>query len=149
MAYLKKDNRLIASTPASNINHWLEENNENINDFEIELSDSEKKFLIRLQINEEVGDTDSILGTVNDTSHLLLNSFFLLVSKLEKAENLSHVRAAAQPFSEMAKGFLANIENGKTKLPYQEKGVDEVITKIETSATAIAEALESNTKGSN
>lgn len=149
MALLKKDNRLIASTPASNINHWLEENNENIDDFEIELSASEKKHIIRYKIKEKVGDIDSIVGTIADSNQLLLHQFAQLLTDLSEAKTIEQIRTKTKPLEKQFSNFLKNVENGDTKLSYKTKGIDHVIKDFEQRSTLITSIIEptQNAKG--
>ena len=93
------------------------------------------------------GDTDSLLGTTADTTQLLLHSFSSLIAKLHTAKSLAEVREAARPFAQLSERFLTRLDKEEVKLPYLAKGVETVMTDIETRATAVAEALQSATNG--
>lgn len=96
---------------------------------------------VRQNIFARAGDRDSILGTTADGAQLLLYGFASLVAALNKANSLADVREAAAPFADLATSFLAKVESGDVKLPFQAKGMENVVADIETRATAVADAL--------
>ena len=110
-------------------------------DFELSYSPSELKALARKEIEQKAGDSASLLGTTSDATQLLLYGFCQLVAALHKADSLADVRKAAQPYSELAAGFLGKVESGEVKLPFMGKGLEKVVGEIEQRATSVAEVL--------
>ncbi|ADZ93395.1 hypothetical protein [Marinomonas mediterranea] len=104
----------------------------------------ELKKVIRGYIADKAGDSNSLLGTTTDGMQLLLHAFSQLNVALSSASSLAEVRAAAEPFNELATGFLAKVEAGEVSLPFQIKGVENVVSDIENRATQVAEILKSN-----
>jgi hypothetical protein len=102
---------------------------------------------IRNAISACAGDSDSLLGTTSDTTHLLLYHFASLIAKLHVANSLAEVRAAAAPFAKLSAGFRAKLEGGEVRLPYMGKGLDRVVSEIEQRATAVADVLQSTNHG--
>lgn len=96
---------------------------------------------IRADISDKAGDIPSLLGTTADATQILLFGLASLVAKLAEADSLSDVRKSAAPFAEMSADFLAKVEAGTVKLPFQTKGMDTVIADIETRATAVSDVL--------
>ena len=106
-----------------------------------QLERANQKQLIRSKIQADAGDSASLLGTTSDATQLLLYGFCQLVAALHKADSLADVRKAAQPYSELAAGFLGKVESGEVKLPFMGKGLEKVVGEIEQRATSVAEVL--------
>ncbi|TDO97452.1 hypothetical protein [Marinomonas balearica] len=113
-------------------------------EFAIAQEANHTRFKTRGTIKTRVGDTNSVLGTTTDGMQLLLHAFSQLNTALSAASSLAEVRAAAEPFNELATGFLAKVEAGEVSLPFQVKGVENVVSDIENRATQVAEILKSN-----
>ncbi len=111
---------------------------------EAEVAHIHKKRL-RADIKAEAGDPLSLLGTTADATQLLLYHVAMLVSHLHTATTLAEVREAAAPFATLASPFLARVESGEVRLPYQTKGLEVVMGDIERRASAVAEALANHT----
>ena len=167
MAWLKQNNQLVASVPIANLDHWLQEQGHSAADYTIELQPEERTSLIRRDIRDRAADTETLLGTTSDTSHLLLYGFMSLLTKLHTATSLAQVRQAAAPFAELAatlgsdatlgakltaeldadsvaalpQDFVSKVHSGQIKLPFIHKGLQTVIAEIEQRATAVAEVF--------
>lgn len=101
------------------------------------------KSAIRQKIAAKAGDEASLLGTTSDAAALAIYGLAALVAKLSTANSLAEVRDAAAPFAALSADFLAKVESGEVKLPFMLKGLDTVVTDIETRATAVSDALKS------
>jgi len=118
--------------------------NVNVDDFELVYSPSESVSIVRQKIQQTAGDTDRLLGTTSDTTHLLLYGFATLIASLHSANafnSLSKLREATAPFANLSSDFLAKVESGAVKLPFIGKGLENVIAEIEQRATAVAEVF--------
>jgi hypothetical protein len=104
---------------------------------------------LRATIAQSAGDAHSLLGTTADATQLLLYVVATLITKHYTANSLAEVREAAAPFNDLLAAFLAKIESGEVKLPFQVKGMEVAVSDIETRATAVAEVLQSVTHGGN
>lgn len=102
---------------------------------------------IRGAVALTAGDVQSLLGTTSDAAALAIYGLASLVAKLSQANTLAEVRDAAAPFAELSASFLAKVESGEVVLPFMLKGIDQVVTDIETRATAVSEALQADVKG--
>lgn len=98
----------------------------------------------REEIKTSAGDSESLIGTATDGVQLLLLAFSQLTVSLHKAQSVAEVRAAAEPYHELASNFLSKVESGEVKLPFQEKGLDNVIIDIENRATAVSNVIAQN-----
>ena len=96
---------------------------------------------IRRRIALEAGDILSLIGTTADGGQILLYAFATVIRSLHTAQSLAEVRAAAEPFAELANGFLDRLDSGAVRLPFMVKGMDAAVADIETRATAVAKAL--------
>ena len=99
---------------------------------------------IRSEIQSHAGDNASLLGTAADGVQLLLFAFSQMTVALKQASSLAEVREAAAPFNDLAISFLSKVESGDVKLPFQAKGLESVVSDIETRATAVTEVLVNN-----
>lgn len=126
-----------------------ENNNQDLTQKEItDLEAMGLRSAIRQKIFANAGDRDSILGTTADGAQLLLYGFASLVAALNKANSLADVREAAAPFADLATSFLAKVQSGDVKLPFQAKGMENVVADITTRATAVADALSASVAAS-
>lgn len=110
-------------------------------------SDLARKVRLRHAIATQAGDEASLLGTTSDAAALAIYGLASLVAKLATANSLAEVRDAAAPFAALSADFLAKVESGEVKLPFMLKGLDTVVTDIETRATAVSDALHTAQKG--
>lgn len=102
---------------------------------------------IRTAIANGAGDTESLLGTTSDAAALAVYGLASLVAKLATANSLAEVRDAAAPFAALSSDFLAKVESGEVVLPFMLKGLDTVVSDIETRATAVSDALKAAAEG--
>lgn len=103
--------------------------------------------MVRQKIARDAGDQQALLGTASDTATLAIYGLAVLVSKLATADSLADVRAAAEPFEALSASFLAKVEGEEVQLPFMQKGIETVVSDIETRATAVSGALNSNING--
>lgn len=116
-------------------------------EYAVELTPLQIKMRIREGIAAQAGDVESLLGTTADGAQLAIYGLASLVAKLATANSLAEVRDAAAPFAALSADFLAKVESGEVKLPFMLKGLDTVVTDIETRATAVSDALTQAQKG--
>ncbi|WP_283130769.1 hypothetical protein [Enterovibrio norvegicus] len=101
----------------------------------------DERFSMRQDIYRSAGDVDSILGTTADAVQLLLVEMSKLTLALNQATTIEQIQSAALPFSACATRILSKIESGDVKMPYMTKDFDDVLTDIETRATAVTGVL--------
>ena len=89
-----------------------------------------RKQLMRASIEENAGDTLSLLGTTTNVAHLA----FMHLARFATA-------VAAEPFTTLCADFLANVESGEVKLPAFEGGEAAAVLEIGARATAVAAAM--------
>ncbi|SFD14099.1 hypothetical protein [Pseudoalteromonas denitrificans] len=99
------------------------------------------KLVARGEISINVADTPSLLGTTSDSIHLVLFELAKLCESLNKATTLAEVRSSAKPLTDLLSGFAAKVTRNEVQLPYQAKGIEQVISDIETRATSVAQIL--------
>jgi len=102
------------------------------------------KLVARGEISINVADTPSLLGTTSDSIHLVLFELAKLCESLNKVTTLAEVRSSAKPLTDLLSGFSAKVNRREVKLPYQAKGIDQVIFDIENRATSVAKILTDN-----
>ena len=95
----------------------------------------------RGQIKLKVADNESLLGTASDTGHLVMFEFAKLVNLLSTASTIKEINQAAAQAKTTLGSFLENVEQGKTSLPYQSKGLTTVLNEIETRADGVSKVL--------
>lgn len=103
-----------------------------------------KKDQLRNKISLESGDLSTLLGTTSDSIHLVLVELAKLCESLNKATTLAEVRSSAKPLTDLLAGFIAKVNSNEVQLPYQAKGIDQVIADIENRATSVAKILINN-----
>jgi hypothetical protein len=101
----------------------------------------EKKALVRQNIEFTSGDDSSILGTTADGMQILLHAFSGFIVKLNNAQSMDEVRASTNDFAPIAQAFLTKVDTEQVKLPFNVRGLDETMDKIEQRATAVANAM--------
>ena len=87
------------------------------------------------------GDTDSLLGTTTDNTHLLLVEFSKLVIALDSVSSIEDIKSAAESFKNDAKDILSKIEEGSCIFPYLQKGKNQVLSEIYFRASEVSNAL--------
>ena len=112
----------------------------------IEYTAIELRDITRAAIKEGAGDVSSILGTTADGAQLAIHGLATLVAALATADSLADVRKAAEPFAQLSTDFLAKVQSGEVVLPFMLKGIDAVVSDIETRATAVSSALQASAK---
>ncbi|WP_125720064.1 hypothetical protein [Pseudoalteromonas rubra] len=132
-------------TPPAVIAQFVEENYGQHSEYNIELSDSEQQMKDRLQIRSElekqVADTQSLLGTTSDTTHLLLNELSGFVNKLSEADSLADVKASVTSLKDTIGDIEAKVATGELTFPYQSKGLDTVKQEIIDRANGVNDLL--------
>lgn len=102
---------------------------------------AQDKAMARASITTQVADTDSLLGTTSDTTHLLLNELSGFINKLNKATTLAEVRASAASLQSAIGHIEADVASGSLTFPYQSKGQQSVMDEISARATAVNQVL--------
>lgn len=100
-----------------------------------------RKQLMRASIEENAGDTLSLLGTTTNVAHLAFMHLARFATAVAAAKTLDDVKNAAQPFTTLCADFLANVESGEVKLPAFEGGEAAAVLEIGARATAVAAAM--------
>ncbi len=106
---------------------------------------------IRGKISDEVGDTESLLGTTADASAIAILGVAALAVAAKGAGNYSDFKkalldmmnalASGNDMASISQAFLDRVQSGEVILPAMAKGVGDVISDIETRSTAVARAL--------
>ena len=105
---------------------------------------AQSRIELRAAITAGAGDTDSLLGTTTDVTHLLLLHIGSAFAALSTATTVEAVRKAALPFADLTAPFRAGVQSGKVQLPFLAKGVPAILEDVETRATAVADVLAAN-----
>ncbi|WP_046005601.1 hypothetical protein [Pseudoalteromonas rubra] len=139
MAQLIVNNQVVEQfldpfTPPAVVAQFVEENYGQHSEYAIELSDSEQQLKDRVQIRSElekqVADTQSLLGTTSDTTHLLLNELSVFVNKLAAARTLDEVIGSATDIQTAIGDIGGQVATGELTFPYQTKGLASVKQEI-------------------
>lgn len=101
----------------------------------------EARHRLRQEIKLSAGDVQSLLGTTADTVQFLLYELSKLSKSLSEANNLADVRASAVPINEILSGFSDRVDDNEVRLPYQLKGIDNLMPEVEARATAVNDVL--------
>ncbi|CAM3965958.1 hypothetical protein [Pseudoalteromonas byunsanensis] len=103
--------------------------------------EKQQKQFVRGNINQQVADNASLLGTTSDTTHILLNELSGFINKLSQAQSLAEMRAS----TESLKAAIGNIEqqmtDGTLEFPYQVKGQAQVMSEICARAQGVSQIL--------
>jgi len=113
-------------------------------EFEIILTAQEQRDYLRGEIAKDAGDNLSLLGTTSDTVHILLYELSRFMFKLNTAQTLAEMRSAASPINTLIGNIHKKVDDDVIQLPYQAKGIDQVIFDIENRATSVAKILTDN-----
>lgn len=150
MAKLIVDNQLVdqfydPNTPAMVTAQLVHEQYDANATFVVELTEQEKniqlKAVVRKDISAQVADTDSLLGTTSDTTHLLLNELSGFINKLNKATTLAEVRASTTSLQTAIGHIETAVAAGTLTFPYQSKGQQNVLEEISARAVAVNDVL--------
>ncbi|CAH9057605.1 hypothetical protein PSECIP111854_02032 [Pseudoalteromonas sp. CIP111854] len=113
--------------------------------FEVQLSDTEQvaqnRIASRSNINQKVADSDSLLGTTSDTTHILLNELSGFINKLSQAQSLAEMRASTASLKAAIGGIEQQVTDGTLEFPYQVKGQAPVLDEIYQRATGVSQVL--------
>lgn len=106
---------------------------------------------VRDKIAADVGDPQSLLGTVSDASGVLVAMAFADIVALENNTTFANYRTAKlaayaslagdADITALATAALANIQSGDAKLTASLKGIENVITETLARSTAVAAIL--------
>ncbi|KZN57598.1 hypothetical protein N473_06865 [Pseudoalteromonas luteoviolacea CPMOR-1] len=113
----------------------------NASDFEIIMTPSEQRDIVRTDIENHAGDYQTILGTTADTTQILLYEIVKLCSALNSAQSLDDVRKSAQSINDKLGSIVADVDAGTVKFAYIHKGQDTVINEIKQRSTAVTDVL--------
>ncbi|KAF7783649.1 hypothetical protein PRUB_a3477 [Pseudoalteromonas rubra] len=139
MAKLKVNNQVVEqyidpTKPLSIVEQYVAEFYGSDCEFSIELSDTEQQMINRIQVRsdveKQVADSQSLLGTTSDTTHLLLNELSGFVNKLSEADNLEDVKASVISLKATIGDIEGLVATGELTFPYQSKGLDTVKQEI-------------------
>ncbi|MBQ4814013.1 hypothetical protein J8M20_21790 [Pseudoalteromonas luteoviolacea] len=113
--------------------------------FSVELTVDEalqqSRALVRTQLEQQVADTESLLGTTSDTVHLLLNELSAFVNKLSAAQTLAEMRASTESLKTAIGDVETKVTNGELSFPYQTKGQSDVMADIIARANGVDAVL--------
>ncbi|KZN66826.1 hypothetical protein [Pseudoalteromonas luteoviolacea] len=85
---------------------------------------------VRTNLEQQVADSESILGTTSDTVHLLLNELSGFVNKLSAAQSLAEMRSSTTSLKAAIGDIETQVANGSLSFPYQTKGQSDVMNDI-------------------
>ena len=107
--------------------------------------------MVRQTINNQAGDSLSMLGTTADAAAISMLGIAALTVSIAGAGNYTDFKKAflgalgklddKQDMVTISAAFLQRIENGDVIIPAMAKGIDKVIADIETRSTAVSMAL--------
>lgn len=100
-----------------------------------------EKQVKRGQITQQVGDSESLLGTTSDTTHLLLVELSKLVSAIASANSLDDIKPTAQNCADLIGTISEQVDSGDLYFPYQQKGTEVVLSDIQSRAKGVSEIL--------
>lgn len=153
MAIITKDSQIIASMPADNLAHWIEENELNADDLEITFTMAESKVSVRAKIRQDAGDPESLLGTTSDVAALgMLHDMVTIVAEAQSGGDfakfvqikhglMSKIAGDAQ-FDDLAADFLEKVNSGEVMIPVMAKGLSRAFAEIADRSTAVTNALQ-------
>ncbi|NOU49526.1 hypothetical protein HG263_03050 [Pseudoalteromonas sp. JBTF-M23] len=95
----------------------------------------------RHNINKKVADSDSLLGTTSDTTHILLNELSGFINKLSTAQSLAEMRASTESLKAAIGGIEQQVTEGSLQFPYQVKGQAQVMDEISQRANGVSQVL--------
>jgi hypothetical protein len=96
---------------------------------------------VRQKIEVNAGDNASIAGDAADVAHILIVHFAKLTVAIANAKTLEDVKKSAQPFANLASGFLDRVEKGEINMPFQVKGIETVLLDVSARADAVSKAI--------
>ena len=110
-------------------------------DLQLKVTREFERTQLRRTITTQVADTDSLLGTTSDTTHLLLNELSGFINKLNKATTLAEVRASTTSLQTAIGHIETAVAAGTLTFPYQSKGQQNVLDEISARAVAVNDVL--------
>ena len=96
---------------------------------------------IRQEIYQQVGDIETLLGTIADATQILLVGFSELVVNLSQTTTIAEIRSAASPLAEYCEPFLTKVNRGDVELPYLAKSLEQTIVEIGERAHQVTQIL--------
>ncbi|KZX00424.1 hypothetical protein JL49_11025 [Pseudoalteromonas luteoviolacea] len=93
--------------------------------------------VVRSALEQQVADSESLLGTTSDTVHLLLNELSGFVNKLSSAQTLAEMRASTESLKTAIGDVETKVTNGELSFPYQTKGQSDVMADIISRANGV------------
>ena len=102
----------------------------------------EALLLLREGIEPVAGDTESILGTTNDSTGLLLEEVGRFMAAVNTASDIADIKTAAQPLANALEPLVAAVDAKTCKLTHHVKGTGTVVKDHYTRAHAVAGVLE-------
>lgn len=133
------DGRVMYNGPMQNPNDLYPD----LTGYTVEYTDMEAHSIVRIEIEREAGDQQSLLGTTSDTIGLLFYEVAKLAIALKDQNSLAAIRDAATPLADMMAPVIARVEAGDTLLTHLIKGEANVIEEMEQRATQVATVLQS------
>lgn len=113
-------------TPPAVVAQFVEENFGKHSEYSVELSEAEQQMKNRIQVRgdveKQVADNQSLLGTTSDTAHLLLNELSGFVNKLSAAQDIDDVKASVTSLKATIGDIEGKVATGELTFPYQSKG---------------------------
>ncbi|KZN65733.1 hypothetical protein N473_11955 [Pseudoalteromonas luteoviolacea CPMOR-1] len=104
--------------------------------------DKQSKMILRNEINYYVADTDSMVGTTSDLTHLLLNELSGFANKLSQANSLAEMRTSVASLKN-AIGIIEGKVNGNELIfPYQVKDPSDVIEEVVQRANGVSQLIQ-------
>jgi len=99
------------------------------------------KAQVRTEIVPLAGDTQSIQGTIADNVGLLLEELGRFMARLDMADDVADIKAAAQPLANDLAPLVAAVDSGDCILTHHVKGKAQVVTDACTRSNAVASVL--------
>ncbi|MBD1582495.1 hypothetical protein [Pseudoalteromonas sp. S16_S37] len=103
--------------------------------------EKQQKQYVRGNINQQVADNASLLGTTSDTTHILLNELSGFINKLSTAQSLAEMRASTESLKAAIGGIEQQVTEGSLQFPYQVKGQALVMDEISQRANGVSQVL--------
>ncbi|MCF6435206.1 hypothetical protein [Pseudoalteromonas sp. MMG022] len=103
--------------------------------------EKQQKQFLRGKIDQQVADSDSVLGTTSDTTHILLNELSGFINKLSQAQSLAEMRASTESLKAAIGSIEQQVTDGSLEFPYQVKGQAQVVDEICARAQGVSQIL--------
>lgn len=99
------------------------------------------KRLVRQEIDHEIGDLPSNVGTISDGLQWVLYEFSKFVGLVSKTNSVEDIKQAALDTDKRLLAFAADVDDGHVKLTCHTKNLDGVMIDIKTRSTGVSEIL--------